>query len=356
MTALRLLTRITSITLGVLCILPGFFVIRSAGLEHGFETLATQRWWLLMAAACVVMALGFNLISLRAVSLSILRHRSGMWARLFCLVLGIAVFLAGLFGIYVFSQPAILRDYVQVYALAVLGFLLLYMLLFVAPGPYVSSLRRLSGDGPMRDAVIEHLKGDRIAGRGAKLANLLIGVLFILLLVPAAAGVYADRAAQFVPTDAMIDFGTQFGPVLGAGMTVLTVVLVLLRRRAEASRRTGTRPMSAWAAMLFVALFGGSYVVFGGYVLSHGLPAVHARLVEGEPGTLRMTVIEKEPVRARQRCSASVIARGEGYGGPDGRRLCSLPFALHERVRVGDVLQLEGRRTAFGLRFERVTN
>lgn len=352
----RLLTRITAITLGLLCILPGAFVLRSGGLDHGFDALPMEGWWVLMAAACVAIALGVNLITLRAISLSIVRHRSDALARIFCIVLGVTVFLVGLFGIYVFSQPVVLRDYVHLYGLTFLGLLLLYAVLFVMPGPYLASLRRLSNDTSTRGAAIDYLERERIEGEGPKRANMLSGLGLVILIAPAVAGTYADRAAQFVPNDAMYGFGARFGPVLGAAMVLVCIVVVLLRRQAEVGRRVSGHHMPTWAAVLFVALFGGAYLVFGSYVLSHGLPAVHALAVEGEPGTLRMTVVQKEPVQGRQRCLASVIAKGDGYGGPDGRRLCNLPVGLHHRVHRGDALLLEGRRTSFGFRFERITD
>ncbi|MEL7348637.1 MAG: hypothetical protein AAFN17_12840 [Pseudomonadota bacterium] len=354
--ALKSLAAGTLILLGLLCLLPGFFVIRSLGLDYGFEELPTPAWASLMGAAVVTMVLGYQLIMAKPIALCVMRHRSGVMAWFFCFFVGLAAALSGIFGIYAFSQYGPLRDYVHLYAIAMAVGLGLYAILFVVPGTYRAVLRHREWPGEERIEAAEAIsRHGRITGGRAILADMASLVVLVVLLAPAVVAVYADRAAHVVPANAMYDIGARYGLALGAGMVGLLVVFLVLRRLAEAGRAQKAAPPKRWVEVSFVAFFGGLYLVFGGYVLSHGVTVAHAWVAEGEAGTMPMTVVEVEAIQGRnKRCYASVIARTQGYGGPTGRRLCNLPASVHRDLRVGDTVMLEGAYTALGFRYDNI--
>ena len=165
---------------------------------------------------------------------------------------------------------------------------------------------------------------------------------------------YADRIAQFLPAASTFDAAQHNRPVFVAGIMVLSIVAAA---NADRSRATGMAAKPLWVQIvIFLVLFGPAYWFAAPYMLAKAFPAVQAQLVDGEPGTINVKVLEKHHGVKRRDCDYVVIAKGDGYGGPEGSKLCEIGQVQYNSVPVGGTLTLYGHRTAFGFRYDRVSH
>ena len=85
--------------------------------------------------------------------------------------------------------------------------------------------------------------------------------------------------------------------------------------------------------------------------VERGAPALHSLVVSGTPNRLSVVVVERGRENRRRACDRTAEVAWEGAPGY-ARTICEVPAGIWAGLRPGDRLELSGKRTAYGFRYE----
>ncbi|MEO1491455.1 MAG: hypothetical protein AAFV19_04795 [Pseudomonadota bacterium] len=173
-------------------------------------------------------------------------------------------------------------------------------------------------------------------------------VVFLAVLVFTATGIYGFAYAQFLPSAEHLGLAEslRWPVVIGAG--VLSGIAALIWPSKGRARMLAGPVGRTLGTGLVMAGFAAPLPVTA---MATGLPALHSLVAPGTPASMRVTVVKQGAERRRRGCDLRVHVKTPGQ---TSAVLCEVPEDLWRRVRPGQTLTLDGHRTPYGFRYDRI--
>ncbi len=227
---------------------------------------------------------------------------------------------------------------------------LYYIALFVFPGGYAA---RLGARIPPPMEYVPRPNGRDQAPKNPTGAHWIHVLIAAPLFIIAAAGLYGDRWAAFVPTMDLSNFAYQSSLIFLMYCLILGVVAAHFGKL----HRTGFWLFGSRAVnlMLAPAVFLALGVMTFTPAVTKGLPDLHAHLIKGPHAAVTVRVPALIDPMQRRDCTWGVDVISEMYFSTRPHEICGLDKKLWRALAPGDEVSLEGYRTPFGFRYTEVS-